>query len=88
MISIFVLPFVLNLLLGRGRRLREAAADRFAVQATQNPELVIATLTKLHTLNASPHRLRPSDEIFSSHPSLTHRIEAIRSHAAAHAASE
>lgn len=69
----------MNLLLGRGRRQREAAADRFAVEVIGDQELVIATLTKLHTLNASPHQLRPSDEILSSHPSLVHRIEAIRS---------
>ncbi len=78
-ISVFVLPLVINLILGRGRRQREAEADRFAVQATGDPALVIATLTKLHTLNATPHQLKRSDELLSSHPSLAHRIEAIRS---------
>jgi len=79
LIGFFLVPFLMNLLLGRGRRQREAAADRFAVEVIGDQELVIATLTKLHTLNASPHQLRPSDEILSSHPSLVHRIEAIRS---------
>jgi Zn-dependent protease with chaperone function len=78
MISVFLVPVLMNLLLGRGRRRREAEADLFAVEAAGDPELVIATLTKLHTLNASPHRLKPSDELLSSHPSLVNRIETIR----------
>lgn len=78
MIGIFLVPLLMNLLLGRGRRQREAAADQFAVEVTGDPEAVIATLTKLHTLNASPHQLKRSDELLSSHPSLAHRIETIR----------
>jgi Zn-dependent protease with chaperone function len=70
-------------LLGPGRRKREEEADRMALTWTGDPELVIHTLTKLHTLNAMPHRLKPSDEALSAHPSLTHRIEAIRKRAAA-----
>lgn len=66
------------LLTGRGRRRREEEADRFAVEWTGDPKLVIRSLTRLHTLNASPHRLKPSDEAISTHPSLAHRIEAIR----------
>lgn len=79
LIGAFVLPVLLNLVLGRGQRQREMAADRFAVEATGDPELVIRALTKLHTLNASPHTLKPGDEALSSHPSLARRIEAIRS---------
>jgi Zn-dependent protease with chaperone function len=82
MISIFLLPLGINLLLGRGRRQREAAADRFAVAVTGDPERVIQTLTKLHTLNATPHQLRRSDELLSSHPSLVNCIAAIRASAA------
>lgn len=73
--------FLFPLLAGRGQRRREQAADQFAVEATGDPELVIRTLTKLHTLNASPHQLKPGDEIISSHPSLVHRIESIRRYA-------
>ncbi len=84
MVGVFLAPLLLNLILGRGRRAREAAADRFAVEVVGDPERVIATLTKLHTLNASPHRLKRGDELLSSHPSLAHRIEAIRRDTAAH----
>lgn len=79
--SIFVLPLLLNLVLGRGRRRREEAADRFAVEVTGDPELVIRVLTKLHTLEASPHELKRADEAISTHPSLVNRIAAIRSYA-------
>lgn len=69
---------VVPLVAGRGQRRREEEADRFAVEATGDPELVIRTLRKLHTLNASPHHLKPSDEALMAHPSLAHRIESIR----------
>lgn len=72
------LQIVTMIIGGRGRRKREEEADLFAVEQTGDPELVIRALTKLHTLNAMPHALKPSDEAFSSHPSLAHRIEAIR----------
>jgi Zn-dependent protease with chaperone function len=63
---------------GRGRRKREEEADLFAVERTGDSELVIRALTKLHTFNSMPHALKPSDEALSAHPSLAHRIEAIR----------
>lgn len=66
------------LITGFGTRKRELEADALAVQWTGDPELVIRALTKLHTLNASPHRLKPGDELVSSHPSLVNRIKAIR----------
>jgi len=69
---------VLMLLIGPIRRRWEAEADRYAVLWIGDPEIVIRALTKIHTLNASPHRLKPSDEALHSHPSLFHRIEAIR----------
>lgn len=81
LVGVFLVPLGINLLLGRGRRRREAAADHFAVEVTGDPERVIHTLTKLHTLNATPHQLRRSDELLSSHPSLVNRIAAIRGNA-------
>ncbi len=77
--AIFVMPLLTTLLVGRGRRRAEELADRFAVDSTGGDgEFVIATLTKLHTLNAMPHQLKPSDELLSSHPSLANRVAAIR----------
>jgi Zn-dependent protease with chaperone function len=73
--AIFILPLLRGLLMGRDQRKQE---DRFAVEVTGDPDLVIHTLTKIHTLDATPHELKPSDEIISSHPSLKNRIEAIR----------
>jgi Zn-dependent protease with chaperone function len=63
---------------GRGRRQREREADALAVEWTGDPELVIRALTKLHALAGAPERLKPSDEFLSTHPSLAHRIHAIR----------
>lgn len=82
MFSIFLLPILQNLFLGKTRRRAEEAADQFAVDAFHGDgEFVIQTLTKLHTLNASPHQLKPSDEIMSTHPSLANRVAAIRRYA-------
>ena len=44
--------------------------DSFSHEVTGAPDLVINTLSKFHTLNTTPHELKPSDEIISSHPSL------------------
>ena len=71
----------LLLLTGPLKRKREREADALAAQWTGDPELVIRALTKIHLLNASPSRLKPSDEALSSHPSLRNRIEAIRENA-------
>jgi Zn-dependent protease with chaperone function len=76
--TIFLMPILRGLILGRGQRKREEEADRFAVEVTGDPELVIRALTRIHTLAAAPHRLKPSDEAISTHPALVHRIEAIR----------
>ena len=78
---VFLLPVLRSFLLGKGQREREEAADRFAVEAMGDPELVIRALTKIHDLNLSPHRLKPADEVLHSHPSLEHRIAAIREYA-------
>lgn len=74
-----ILPLLRNVLIGRGQREREFAADRFAVETTNDPALVIRTLEKLHTRNGTPHRLKPSDQALTSHPDLDKRIERIRS---------
>ncbi|MGV3722948.1 MAG: M48 family metallopeptidase, partial [Actinomycetota bacterium] len=79
--SIFLLPIVMNLILGKERRRHEEVADRFAVDVTGDPELVIRMLTRLHTLESSPQQLKRSDEAISTHPSLVNRIAAIRSYA-------
>jgi STE24 endopeptidase len=75
---IFVLPLISSFVFGRWRRKNEREADRFAVEATGDPELVIRALSKIHTLNETPYRLKPIDEALSSHPSLQNRIDAIR----------
>lgn len=73
-----LLPFIVPLFAGKAQRRHEEEADRFAVQTTGDPELVIRALRKIHTLNATPHILKPADEALSTHPSLARRIEAIR----------
>ena len=79
----FVLPLVRTLLTGGISRRAEIAADRYAVDAMDGDgEFVIQTLTKLHTLNATPHRLKASDEAISTHPSLASRAAAIRAYGA------
>lgn len=78
LIPLFVLPMLSSLVLGKMRRRHEREADAFAVQATGDPELVIRALSKIHTLNATPHTLKKSDELLSAHPSLTNRIAHIR----------
>lgn len=78
-VVIAILPFLRGLLLGKGSRKREIEADRFAVAVIKDPELVVRALTKMHTINESPHRMRTTDEVLSTHPSLVHRVEAIRS---------
>jgi Zn-dependent protease with chaperone function len=78
LLTFFFILILSPLLVGRGQRKREEEADAYAVELTNDPELVIRALTKVHTLSASPHTLKPSDEVLQSHPSLKHRIEAIR----------
>jgi Zn-dependent protease with chaperone function len=75
--TVFLMPPLVNLPAGRGRRKREEA-DRFAMELTGDPELVIRMLTPIHTLSAQRHQLKRSDEAISTHPSLVHRIQAIR----------
>jgi Zn-dependent protease with chaperone function len=66
------------LLVGPLQRRREREADAVAVELTGDPELVIRALTRLHCAAGHPGRLKPGDELLSAHPSLNHRIDAIR----------
>jgi heat shock protein HtpX len=77
---LFFLPLniVVLLLTGRGRRRRELEADRLASRWIGDPELVAAALTRVHELNASPYRLKKSDEAISTHPSLEKRLAALK----------
>lgn len=76
--GIFIMPVLTSLILGRGQRRQEEEADRFAAEATGDPELVIRALVKIHTGNATPHTLKPEDELLATHPSLANRIRALR----------
>ena len=78
---IFIFPLLLSLVLGKGSRQRELAADRFAVDVTGDAELVVRALTRIHDLNAMPHRLKVADEATHTHPSLERRVAAIREYA-------
>ena len=82
MFVFLVLPLLRSFLMGTAIRKRELEADRFAVDVTRDAELVIRALTRIHDLNAIPHRLKPADEAIHSHPSLEHRVAAIREYAA------
>ena len=66
------------LFVGRLQRKREIDADRFAATLIGSTEQMIHALRKLHTLSAAPHMLKASDEYLATHPSLAHRIDAMR----------
>jgi Zn-dependent protease with chaperone function len=74
-----ILPFIV---FGKSRRKSELAADRFAVDVMQDPELVIRTLQKVAYLNQTPMVFDKVDEALSEHPSSFKRAEAIRAYAA------
>lgn len=60
-------------------RQREARADRFALQATQNPDAFASAMVKLHDFNLSVAHLRPWEHWFlASHPSGRERVDAAR----------
>ena len=77
--GLFVIPLLARAALGRGSRRRELEADRFAVEAVGDPEIVASALRRVHTLSGTPGRLRPEDELLSTHPSLARRIAALTS---------
>ncbi len=72
------LPFLSALVQGRGSRRREFEADRFAVEAVGDPEIVASALRRVHSLAQTPGTLRPTDEALSSHPSLSRRLAALK----------
>lgn len=76
--GMFLLPLCMSLLMGPARRKAELEADRFALEETRDPTLVIRALTKVHDINQSPHRLKNVDELFASHPSLERRVASLR----------
>lgn len=56
----------------------EKEADLFAVKATGDVELCIASLQRIYELGLLPKRFRPSDEKKYTHPSLQRRIKYMR----------
>lgn len=58
-------------------RRHEYAADRLAVEATREPEMAIRALTALYRRGELPSERSRFLELFSTHPSLWHRIDAI-----------
>ena len=64
-------------------RWRERAADRFALEATSDAEAGIAAFTQLREQNmAEDEQPRWMELLFSSHPSLRHRISTLKNYAA------
>jgi STE24 endopeptidase len=55
----------------------EYACDQKAAEFTQNPQSVIRALVALYKKTNSPVTCRRIVELFESHPSLIHRVEAI-----------
>lgn len=58
---------------------REHESDLRAVELVGDAELVVAALTKIHTIMQLPRRWQASAEAKQSHPSLARRLRAIRS---------
>ncbi|MEW5851570.1 MAG: M48 family metalloprotease [Myxococcota bacterium] len=62
-------------------RAHETESDKRAVElCAGDPEPLVRGLIKVHTLAGVPRRWDPGLESYSSHPSLAHRIQAIRGH--------
>ncbi len=62
-----------------GSRAIERRADRFAVEATEKPEWGVAAFERLRDRNlAEDEQPKWAELLFSSHPSLKSRIEALR----------
>jgi len=55
----------------------EYAADRFAVELTQAPETGINALASLYRITQAPSNCDGIIELFMTHPSFTHRAQAI-----------
>ncbi|MFL5617828.1 MAG: M48 family metalloprotease [Gemmatimonadaceae bacterium] len=65
----------------RGHRAHETECDLRAVDLTGDADAVIRGLTKIHALARMPRRFSQEFERAATHPSLAHRIQAIRAHA-------
>lgn len=72
------LVFGVVLLRAAGSRRRETDADLRALELCGDAEALTRALTRLHLLTRLPRRLALADEGRLSHPSLAHRLQAIR----------
>lgn len=61
-----------------GRKSREVESDRRAVALCGDAEALVRALTKIHALARLPRRWSLEAERAATHPSLAHRIRAIR----------
>ena len=55
----------------------EYQADQESARNVRNPEIEISSLAKLHRAAGAPFRMSRLTEMFLTHPSLIHRVEAI-----------
>jgi Zn-dependent protease with chaperone function len=65
----------------QNHRTHETECDLRAVDLTGDADAVIRGLTKIHALSRMPRRFSQEFERAATHPSLAHRIQAIRAHA-------
>ena len=65
----------------QGHRTHETECDLRAVDLTGDADAVIRGLTRIHALSRMPRRFSQEFERAATHPSLAHRIQAIRAHA-------
>jgi heat shock protein HtpX len=65
-------------LYGTHHRAHEAGSDARAVALSGDSEALVSALVKLHALARLPRRWDPELERRATHPSLSHRIQAIR----------
>lgn len=55
----------------------EYQADRESAALTRNPEIEISSLAKLHRAARTPFQVNRITDMFSTHPSLIHRVTSI-----------
>lgn len=55
----------------------EYEADRKSAAFARNPEIEISSLAKLHRAAGAPFQVNRVTEMFSTHPSLIHRVTSI-----------
>jgi Zn-dependent protease with chaperone function len=65
----------------QNHRTHETQCDLRAVDLTGDADAVIRGLAKIHALSRVPRRFSQEFERAATHPSLAHRIQAIRAHA-------